>query len=126
MASRDKNERNTGKPRRTSKKPKLDKSTHAEQINGDIKEPVTPEDALQVNEEKYRAILDQLDEGYYEVDLKGHYIYVNDALCRQSGYTKEEVLGSLTSSMCPRISGKRLLMHSIRCTGLVCPSGHSR
>ncbi|MHB8086575.1 MAG: PAS domain S-box protein, partial [Dehalococcoidia bacterium] len=49
------------------------------------------ENALQESEEKYRNILEEMDEVYYEADLKGNYLFFNDALCRQLGYTREEL-----------------------------------
>jgi PAS domain S-box-containing protein/putative nucleotidyltransferase with HDIG domain len=49
------------------------------------------EDALRESEEKYRTILEEMDEVYYELDLKGNYVFFNDALCRQLGYTREEL-----------------------------------
>ena len=51
------------------------------------------EEALRLSEEKYRTILEEMDEVYYETDLKGNYVFFNDALCRQIGYTREELKG---------------------------------
>ncbi|MGA2159028.1 MAG: PAS domain S-box protein [Dehalococcoidia bacterium] len=51
------------------------------------------EEALRLNEEKYRNILEEMDEIYYEIDLKGNFVFFNDALCRQLGYTREELKG---------------------------------
>ncbi|MCP3873963.1 MAG: response regulator [Desulfobacteraceae bacterium] len=44
-------------------------------------------------EKKYRNILGNIDDGYYEVDLKGNLIFFNDALCRIYGYPREKLLG---------------------------------
>jgi len=49
--------------------------------------------ALQASEEKYRTILETMEEGYYEVDLAGNTLFVNDAMCRIMGYPKEELIG---------------------------------
>ncbi|NQV13825.1 PAS domain S-box protein [bacterium] len=51
------------------------------------------EDALLVSEEKYRTIVENVDEGLFEVDLKGHFTYVNRALCEMIGYDREELIG---------------------------------
>jgi diguanylate cyclase (GGDEF)-like protein/PAS domain S-box-containing protein len=51
------------------------------------------EDALAKSEERYRTILAEIQEGYYEVDLAGSFTFVNDATCRQLGYTREELIG---------------------------------
>jgi rsbT co-antagonist protein RsbR len=43
--------------------------------------------------EKYRAILENVEDGYYEVDIVGNLGLFNDALCRIYGYTKDELMG---------------------------------
>ncbi|MHA1885896.1 MAG: PAS domain-containing sensor histidine kinase, partial [Promethearchaeota archaeon] len=42
---------------------------------------------------KYESIIKNMKEGYYEVDLKGNFVYANDALCSFLGYTREELMG---------------------------------
>jgi PAS domain S-box-containing protein len=59
----------------------------------DISERKKMEDALRESEEKYRNILENMEEGYYEVDLNGHFTFINSALCRMLGYTQEELVG---------------------------------
>ena len=49
--------------------------------------------ALRGSEEKYRNILESIEEGYYEVDLAGKFTFVNDAMCKIRGYTREELIG---------------------------------
>ena len=39
------------------------------------------EEALRQSEEKYRNILENIQEGYYEVDLAGNYTFLNDSMC---------------------------------------------
>ena len=51
------------------------------------------EEALQKSEERYRNILESIQEGYFELDLLGNYTFVNEANCRFLGYTKEELVG---------------------------------
>ncbi len=51
------------------------------------------EESLNENEEKYLAILEGMQEGYFEVDLAGNYTFFNNSLCRIHGYTKEELIG---------------------------------
>ncbi len=48
---------------------------------------------LRESEEKYRTILESMDEGYFEVDLAGNFIFFNDALVRIAGYRRDELLG---------------------------------
>ncbi|OGP68914.1 MAG: hypothetical protein A2031_05855 [Deltaproteobacteria bacterium RBG_19FT_COMBO_43_11] len=49
--------------------------------------------ALRESEEKYRNILEDMDEGYFEIDLKGNFTFVNNAECRNMGYSREELIG---------------------------------
>jgi|GEM_PF-2347863 len=59
----------------------------------DITERKKAEEALRQAEEKYRTILETIEDGYYEVDLAGNFTFLNDALSRMVGYAKEEMLG---------------------------------
>lgn len=45
------------------------------------------------SDERTRAVLDSLEDGYYEVDLRGRYTYVNRSVCRYHGRTAEQLLG---------------------------------
>ena len=58
----------------------------------DITERKRTEEALRQSEEKYRTVLNEIYEVYYELDLAGNYTFFNDALCRQTGYSREELL----------------------------------
>jgi PAS domain S-box-containing protein len=49
--------------------------------------------SLQENEEKYRAILDNIEDGYFEVDLKGNFTFFNNSVCRILGYSPLEMPG---------------------------------
>ena len=59
----------------------------------DITERKRAEDALFQSEEKYRTILENIEEGYFEVDLAGSFTFVNDSTCSFLGYSKEEIMG---------------------------------
>ncbi len=51
------------------------------------------ETALRESEKKYRTILDNIEDGYFEVDLEGNFTYFNDALCRLIGYSATAMAG---------------------------------
>jgi PAS domain S-box-containing protein len=51
------------------------------------------EAALRESEKKYRTILDNIEDGYFEVDLKGNFTFFNDALCRLIGYSATAMAG---------------------------------
>jgi PAS domain S-box-containing protein len=59
----------------------------------DITEHKQAEEALRQSEERYRTILERMDESYYEVDLAGNFTFVNDATCRRLGHSREELIG---------------------------------
>ena len=59
----------------------------------DITERKGAEEALRESEEKYRSILENIQDGYFEVDLAGNFTFVNDAICRRLGYSREELIG---------------------------------
>jgi PAS domain S-box-containing protein len=61
-------------------------------ITHDITERKRAEEALRQSEEKYRTILESIEEGYYEVDLAGNFTFFNDSMCRILGYPKEELM----------------------------------
>jgi PAS domain S-box-containing protein len=51
------------------------------------------EAALRESEKKYRTILNNIEDGYFEVDLKGNFTFFNDALCRLIGYSATAMAG---------------------------------
>ncbi|MCF8144947.1 MAG: PAS domain S-box protein [Deltaproteobacteria bacterium] len=46
---------------------------------------------LQASEEKYRTILESIEEGYFEVDLSGNLTFFNDSVCKILGYAHGEL-----------------------------------
>jgi diguanylate cyclase (GGDEF)-like protein/PAS domain S-box-containing protein len=63
-------------------------------VSHDVTERMRMEEALRRSEERYRTILAEIEEGYYEVDLAGNIKFVNRAACRQFGYSEKELIGS--------------------------------
>ncbi|MFW9829300.1 MAG: PAS domain S-box protein [Candidatus Thorarchaeota archaeon] len=47
---------------------------------------------LKESEEKYRGILENIVEGYFEVDLNGNFTFFNEALCELINIPREELL----------------------------------
>ncbi len=60
----------------------------------DITEHVKAEEALRESEEKYRTILEDMEEGYYEVDLEGNLTFFNDYMLKIRGYSRDEFIGT--------------------------------
>lgn len=44
-------------------------------------------------EERFRVLLQCIEDGYYEVDLEGNFTFFNDAMMQILGYTREEMMG---------------------------------
>jgi PAS domain S-box-containing protein len=51
------------------------------------------EGEIRKSEGRYRTILEDIEDGYYEVDLEGNLVFFNDALCRIYGYSSDELMG---------------------------------
>jgi PAS domain S-box-containing protein len=51
------------------------------------------DEALRQSEEKYRTILESIEDGYYEVDLAGNLTFFNEPVCKMLGYSTDELLG---------------------------------
>jgi PAS domain S-box-containing protein len=59
----------------------------------EIQERKSAEEALGESEAKYRAVVENIEEAYYEVNLAGDMLFFNDSLCRILGYTRQELTG---------------------------------
>lgn len=64
--------------------------------------------SLRQSEEKYRTILDNIEDGYFEVDLKGTFTFCNDAVCRILGYSSSEIVGINSRLFMDRKNAKRV------------------
>ncbi|MBM3130844.1 MAG: PAS domain S-box protein [Chloroflexi bacterium] len=51
------------------------------------------EETLRVSEERFRSILDNIEDGYYEVDTAGNFTFFNPALVRMLGRPANELMG---------------------------------
>ncbi len=58
-----------------------------------ITERKRSEEALRVSEERYRNILESIEDGYFEVDIKGNFRFFNDSTARIIGYSASELMG---------------------------------
>ncbi len=60
----------------------------------DITERKLAEQKIKESEKKYRELLENLNAGYFEVDLKGKFTFSNDSFCEISGYLRDELIGN--------------------------------
>jgi PAS domain S-box-containing protein len=74
---------------------------------------------LRESEEKYRNILETIEEAYFEVDLAGNFSFFNDSLCRISGYPRRELLGMNYRAYATPNTARRLyeVFHEVYATG---------
>ena len=66
-------------------------------VSRDITQRKNMEESLRQSEERYRTIIEQMEDGYFETDLSGRFTFVNDAECRNTGYSREEIIGKKSS-----------------------------
>jgi len=50
-------------------------------------------EALRESEEKYRTILENIEDGYFEVDIAGNFTLLNNSLCEFFGLPKDKLMG---------------------------------
>jgi len=62
-------------------------------IYQDITKRKQAEEALRQSEERYRTILEDIEEGYFEVTLAGRPTFLNNSMSKIHGYPREELLG---------------------------------
>ncbi|MDI6742522.1 MAG: PAS domain S-box protein [Smithella sp.] len=59
----------------------------------EITERKLAQDELQKSEERYRTILEDINDGYFEIDLAGNFTFFNDMVCKDTGYSRSELMG---------------------------------
>lgn len=57
-------------------------------------------EALRKSEEQHKSILDSIQEGYYETDLRGTFTFANKSLCSMLGYEEGGLIGVSYRAVC--------------------------
>jgi diguanylate cyclase (GGDEF)-like protein/PAS domain S-box-containing protein len=65
----------------------------------DITERKQMESALRQSEEEHRIIVQTALDGFWQIDTQGCFVQVNDAYCRMSGYSEQELLSMKISDL---------------------------
>ena len=92
----------------------------AEEALPDIADRKRMEEELRKSAEKYRNILENIEEGYYETDLAGNFTFFTSSLCRLLGYSKEEMAGLNYRAYMDAENAKKVFraFHEVYVTGI--------
>ena len=74
----------------------------------DVSERKAAQEALRQSEEKYRTVLEDIEDGYYETDIAGNFTFFNDSMCKIWGYPKEELMGMNNRQYADKENAKKL------------------
>ena len=78
------------------------------ELKEEISEHKRTQEELKKSEEKYRTILENIEEGYYEVDLAGNFTFFNDSIQKILGYDRNELRGMNNRQYTDQENGKKL------------------
>ena len=88
--------------------------THVMGIARDLTEQKRTEESLREQEEWGRKIVSTAMEGFWMIDLEGKIVDVNEAYCRMSGYSREELLSMRVSDVEVNESSPMQVIHHAR------------
>lgn len=57
----------------------------------DCTERIRAKEALRQSEEKYRRVIENIEDGYLEVDIKGNFLFFNESIIKMLGYSENEL-----------------------------------
>ena len=74
----------------------------------DITDLKSAEAAYRESDQRYKTIVESIEEGYFEVDLKGYLSFVNTSLCRIVGYSRDQLQFTHFRNYFPRATARYL------------------
>ncbi|MGE5223138.1 MAG: PAS domain S-box protein [Omnitrophica WOR_2 bacterium] len=77
----------------------------------DISDRKQAEEALRQSQQKYATILQTVESGFWLNDLEGKLLEVNEAYCRMSGYSRDELLCMNISDLEAKETAPEVLKH---------------
>ena len=83
----------------------------AKSVNQMIQARNVAEQALRDSENRYRSIIENIDEGYCEVDPDGNITFFNDRMRDIAGYSREELTGMNTAIMLEEKDVEKVFKH---------------
>jgi len=84
------------------------------ELDQQLRDRRTAEAALRQSEERYRTILDDIVDGYYEIDLVGNVTFCNNSMLRILGYRRDELKNLKARSYMDRQHSKRVISEFFR------------
>ena len=76
------------------------KQAHAE-LQNRLRQEKNLKKKLALSEDKYREIIESIQEGYFETDLEGRITFCNQALLNIGGYSREDLIGTTFQEFTP-------------------------
>lgn len=91
----------------------------SKQLSAEICRREKTESVLNENSDTYRRILDDIQEGFFEISLSGKLLFFNKAMCELSGYSETELEGSHYKTYAAEKTAKKLykVFNAIYTTG---------
>lgn len=77
-------------------------------IARDVTERWLAEQACRKSEQKYREIIESIEDGYYEVDIKGNFVFFNEPMCKILDYSSHELKGMNNRQFMSEETSKRV------------------
>ncbi|MFX0081196.1 MAG: PAS domain S-box protein [Candidatus Hodarchaeota archaeon] len=74
----------------------------------DITEITEAQRKLNNSDQRYREIIENIEDGYFEVDLQGNYTYINDYTCKYLGFSKNKLIGKSYTSILDKKTHKEV------------------
>ncbi len=51
------------------------------------------DEALRLTEGKYKTIIENIEDGYYELDIKANFTFINNSTCKILGHSEDKIIG---------------------------------
>ncbi|MFX1277722.1 MAG: PAS domain S-box protein, partial [Promethearchaeota archaeon] len=74
----------------------------------DVSEHHKVKEKLRESEEKSRSILENIKEGYFEVDILGNFTFINDVFCNITGYSNDEIIQTNFNKYIDKYTNKKV------------------
>ncbi|MBN1227276.1 MAG: PAS domain S-box protein [Deltaproteobacteria bacterium] len=70
--------------------------------------PTREEERLRAEHEKYKKILEGIEDGYFEVDIAGNFSFFNTAMRKILGYSRDELMGMNNRQFMDEVNAKKV------------------